>query len=233
MTNYYSKSWEFYRLHSENFKDDFDYYLNFTKGHQTLELFAGYGRLTNFLVANHVDMETVELEPNFAKFISIPAHKNHVCNVLDFKPTHHFERIIAGYNSFCLLRQEDDIKLFFSNLNQWLVKGGMASLSYYHPDVWTAQDGMVDQFKYEDSIITHTTRIDLSKRKDKEGIWCDEYAYDNEKMIYKYHTRIYENSDCLLPYLKDTNLKLKEVIIDYNNKNISDPGWVEFVLIKE
>ena len=232
MTNYYSNSWELYKLHSASFNEDFKYYLEFSKGYKTLELFAGYGRLTNFLFDHGIDIESVELEPNFAKFITIPENINHVCNVLNFNPKQKFQRIIAAYNSFCLLTNDSDISLFFHKLDSWLTKDGLVSLSYYHPDAWEALNGVstkLDSF----NNVTHFSKCDLSKRKEKIGIWIDEYHYDSKQDIYSYPVRIYETRDCLKPFLKGTDLVLKNIIQNYDCPDISDPGWIEFVLEKK
>lgn len=232
MTNYYDKSWELYKAHSASFNEDFKYYLEFSNGFKTLELFAGYGRLTNFLFDNGVDVETVELEPNFAKYIAIPESKNHICNVLNFNSKQKFERIIAAYNSFCLLTNDSEIALFFRKLDSWLTKEGLVSLSYYHPDAWEALNGVSTKLDTLNNV-THISKCDLSKRNDKIGIWIDEYHFNSKKEIYSYPVRIYETNDCLAPFLKGTGLKIKRIIHNYDCSDISDPGWIEFVLEKQ
>ena len=228
MKNHYTESWLLYKLHSESFVDDHQYYLDFTRNYSTIELFSGYGRLTNFLLTNGIDIESVELEKNFAKFISLPDEKNHIENVLSFKPKKKFERVIAGYNSFCLLTREEDIHTFFSNLSCWLVPGGLASLSYYHPDFWLKHSGAESHFEHDGQLITHLSWPDLSDRQNKHGMWTDEYIQAGRSVVFNYPTKIYETSDCIIPYLKGTDLQLKNTVIDYNMNNISDKGWVCF-----
>ncbi len=101
--NLYAESWRLYKAHSEKCDEDFVYYLDFCKGFKSLELFAGYGRVTNFLVEHDIDIETVELEAEFAKFIKVNKDKNHITNVLTFNANKPFQRIFAAYNSLCLL----------------------------------------------------------------------------------------------------------------------------------
>ena len=91
----YKDSWELYKYHGEQFNDDIDYYKDFCLGFDTLELFAGYGRLTNPLSAMGIAIETVELSRRFSEFIQLPPHKVHVMDVLDFQPSRQFDRVIA------------------------------------------------------------------------------------------------------------------------------------------
>lgn len=106
----YAESWKLYKAQSETFIDDQEYYYNFCKNYKTLEMFAGYGRLTNFLAAKKVDIQIVELEREFAKFINIDPERKHIQDILSFTSSSKFQRIIAGYNSFCLFTKDDDIK---------------------------------------------------------------------------------------------------------------------------
>lgn len=230
--NYYSNSWELYKTHSESFEDDFDYYLEQCKGHKTLELFAGYGRLTNYLLSHGIDIDSVELEPNFAKFINLPLQKNHICDVLDFRSLIKFDRIIAGYNSFCLLTKETDIFKFFQNIEVWLNTDGIVSLSYYHHDFWETGTKEKINFEYQGKKIELLEKYDLSKREEKKGIWIDEYYIDNGVMKFEYPTTLYETVDCLTQYLKGTKLEVFDVIENYRKPNIS-PGWIEFLLRKK
>jgi hypothetical protein len=233
MTNHYKYSWSLYKAQSEKFEDDYNYYLDFTKGHKTLELFSGYGRLTNYLYLNGVDIESVELEPNFAKYIDISDHRNHVCNVLDFKPIIKFERILAAYNSFCLITDVKNIHQFFYNLDSWLIDGGLVSLSYYHPNAWKNVSENESSFIHNEEQITHVSSFDLSNRSQQLGIWIDKYYHKSKVESYSYPVRIYETEKCLSVFLKHTNLTLKNIILNYNVPNISDPGWVEFILQKK
>jgi SAM-dependent methyltransferase len=230
MVNLYRESWRLYKAHSERCHEDHAYYLDFCKGFKSLEIFAGYGRVTNFLAANKVDIAAVELEPEFAKFIEITKDKNHVADVLHFEAPEAFQRVMAAYNSFCLLTREEDIKKFFQQINSWLVKGGRASLSYYHPDYWI--NNQEDHFEYEGQRIRYVAKNDASKRKQKRGVWIDEYHIGDQKIQFEYPIRVYENKEDLLPFLAGTDLVIVDIVQDYRNKNISDPGWVEYVLQK-
>lgn len=129
MKNLYHDNWFLYKAQAEGFNDDFDYYLNLCRGKKTLEIFAGYGRVSNMLLANSVDLETVELDPNFAQFINLPQAKNHICDVLKFDSDNKYECIISAYNSFPLLTNEGDFRAFFKRMCALLCDGGILSLS--------------------------------------------------------------------------------------------------------
>jgi hypothetical protein len=122
-------------------------------------LFAGYGRLTNYLAAQKVDLEAVELEPEFAKFINLEKSKIHVKDVLTLSSSH-YERIIAGYNSFVLFTQETDIKQFFSVLDSLLAPGGYASLNYFDTNNWS--EPTVTEFLANENKISYMTNFKLS-----------------------------------------------------------------------
>jgi|GEM_PF-1474494 hypothetical protein len=228
----YKHSWEVYKAHSELFDDDFDYYLNFCKGKKTLELFAGYGRLANYLSCQGVDIECVELESNFAKFIDLAQDKVHVCSVLDFKPASKFDRIVVGYNSFCLLIRREEILLFFKKLASWLVSGGKVALSYYDHNAWQNTPG--HYFNFRGKKIEYIPGYDLTKRNEKRGVWIDEYKNEELGIDFKhtYPLRLYEGRDDILPFIEMTGLTLIEEIKDYNKKDISDSGWIEYVFEK-
>jgi len=225
--NHYEESWKIYKAHSEEFKDDLGYYLEFCRNYKTLELFAGYGRLSNFLIENKVELETVELEKNFAKFINLDDRKNHVANVLYFSSQNKFERIIAGYNSFCLLLNEEDIYNFFLNLDKLLVCGGKVSLSYYHPDFWKEVKGY--NFNLDGKNIKYVPSYDLTQLNKHRATWIDEYHYDGKIDKYSYPVKVYLTEKYLIKYIDGTSLEWIETVYDYNNTNISEPGWREYI----
>lgn len=233
MSNYYIESWSFYKSYYQHVDIDYEYYLNLCKGFKTLDIFAGFGRLTNYLASEGVDIESVELEPNFAKFIQLPKEKNHVCNILDFDSTNKFERIIAAFNSFCLFTEEKDIISFFKKLDSLLVQGGIVSLSYYHPDYWEMGIGETDYFDHMGQTAELVCECDLSKRNKKLAVWIDIYRYKSHDYRYEYPTRVYESFSCLMPFLKGTQLKVIDVVKNYNKPDLPYPGWFEFVLKKE
>lgn len=220
-------------LYSKTFDLDLDYYLHFCKEHTTLDIFAGYGRVTNYLIYHQVDIESVELVPELANLIQLPKEKNHICNVLDFHSERQFERVIAGYNSFCLLREECDIKHFFENLNSWLVTGGMASLSYYHPDYWYVGIDDIIQLEHEGKKIEYGASFDLSKRNEHLGIWIDKYKRDEQLFEIKYPVRVYDTPQSIEPFLLNTSLKIVDVVKNYNKEKFEYPGWIDIVLVKE
>lgn len=237
MASLYEKSWQFYKAQSENFSDDQEYYYNFCKNHKTLELFAGYGRLTNFLSARKIDIEAVELEKEFAKFINIEASKIHVQDVLTFSPITKFERIIAGWNSFCLLISDDDIKRFFTQIESFLVPGGCASLNYFDTSYW--KDAPAGELCINGIKITYVPSYDLSTAEKGHGLWIDEYEFINfnklEKRRFEYPVRVYKDADALSCFYKHTSLELIDIVENFglSKEKISEPGWIDYVFKKK
>jgi len=228
MNNYYEKSWELYKAQTEDFVGDFDYYLNFCKKYKTLDIFAGYGRLTNYLYKNNIDVEAVELEPNFAKYINLPLNKKHICDFLTFSSPFLFERIVAGFNSFCLLRETEEIKIFFKKISSLLTSDGKASLSYYHHDFWE-QDSAYS-FYCNGEKIYYEPDSDLSGLDNGIGIWIDRYKKDNMNLEFRYPTKIYDGLEQLESYIQESGLFIDSIIKNYG---ASEPnGWIEFVLGK-
>jgi hypothetical protein len=237
MCNLYNKSWIFYKAQSEGFIEDQEYYYNFCKDHTTLDLFAGYGRLANFLVNRGTNVEIVEIEHEFAKFINIDASKKHIQDVLTFSTKHKFERIIAGWNSFCLLTKNDDIKIFFSQLDTLLVSGGYASLNYFDTSYW--KDAPSGELLIDGIKICYVPSYDLSRAKDGYGLWIDEYEFINagkiEKRRFEYPVRVYENVLSLLPFYQHTSLELVNIVNNFGlaKDKISEPGWLDYVFKKK
>lgn len=231
MDEIYKNGWELYKTHTSTFVDDLEYYSSFIENHCALELFAGFGRVTNPLLARGHKIETVEILNSFSDFIELPENKKHVTNVLTFSPKQQFLRIFAAYNSFCLLTQDSDITIFFRQLEQWLAPGGKASLNYYHPDYWS--DAVSDTFTIGGSTIKYTPAFDLSKRKtEKIGVWTDHFEISGQRESFNYMTRIYECADDLLPYLEGTGLRLVGSVENFNVENVKEPGWIDFILEK-
>jgi hypothetical protein len=233
----YTKSWQFYKAQSEGFVEDQEYYYDFCKNQKTLDLFAGYGRLTNFLAAHDIDIEIVEIENEFAKFINIDASKKHIQDVLTFTSTTPFDRIIAGWNSFCLLTKEEDIKKFFSRVDSLLVPGGYASLNYFNTSYW--KDAPSGELLIDGIKINYVPSYDLSKAKEGYGLWFDDYEFidsgKTEKRRFEYPVRVYENTDALLPFCEHTSLELIDVIENFGleKDKISEPGWIDYVFKKK
>lgn len=232
MDFHYKDSWEIYKAHTSQFDDDFTYYLKFCTGYSTLDMFAGYGRITNHLVKNDVCVESVELEPELAKFITLPQYKNHICDILEFQSLHQFDRIIAPYNSFCLFTEDKNITRFFSQLNHLLTPGGLVSLSYYHQAYW--QDAIVYAFEFKGHKIYYQPQFDLSKLTNGNGTWIDVYELEtNHTLRCEYPLRIYRNDDDLLQYTQNTNLVLVDKVINFNETKVSEPGWIDYVFQKQ
>ncbi|MEO8964515.1 MAG: class I SAM-dependent methyltransferase [Gammaproteobacteria bacterium] len=237
VTNLYSNSWQFYKAQSETFIEDQEYYYDFCKNYKTLDLFAGYGRLTNFLANRKIDIEIVELEKEFAKFINIDTVKKHTQNVLHFTWTTQFERIIAGCNSFCLFTKDEDIKEFFSQVDALLVPGGYASLNYFDTHYWN--DAPSGELLIDGMKIKYVPTYDLSKAKKGHGLWIDEYEFicanKTEKRRFEYPVRVYENATALYPFYKHTSLELVDSVENFglDKDKISEPGWIDYVFKKK
>ncbi len=193
------------------------------KEKKTLELFAGYGRLSNFLVNKGINVHTVELSREFSDLIELPDYKKHVGDVTTTILKEKFERIIAGYNSFCLLKENNQIKSFFRNIKNMLANDGLVSLSYYHPDFWPNAESFT--FLFNNKEVKYFPEYNLSKRSDKIGIWRDRYVIENETEIHEYPVRIFENRNDLEPFVKKADLRIVGIIENYNNPKISEPGW--------
>lgn len=220
MTKLYTESWQFYKAQSEAFDEDHKYYYDFCKNQKTLDLFAGYGRLTNYLASRDIDIEIVEIENEFAKFINIDASKKHIQDVLTFNPPIQFDRIIAGWNSFCLLTKEEDIKKFFTLVDSLLVPGGYASLNYFDTNYW--KDAPSGELLIDGINISYVPSYDLSKAKEGHGVWFDDYEFTQsgklEKRRFEYAVRVYENTDALTPFFQHTSLELVDVVENFGLK---------------
>lgn len=226
----YRTSWALYKAQTEGFTDDIDYYARFTGQHPTLELFAGFGRVANPLLERGVPLETVEINADFAKSIRLPPERSHVCDVLDFIPAAPVSRVFAAYNSFCLLREEALVERFFAQVGAFLCKGGQASLNYYHPDYWA--DAVEETFDYAGQAVHYMPGFDLSERKTGLGVWIDTYHIGDEIISHRYETRIYESALDIEPFLAGTGLRLIGEIENFNNNEVKEPGWIDFLLEK-
>jgi hypothetical protein len=233
MENLYENSWALYKLESEGFDDDFGYYKQFCNNKDTLELFAGYGRLSNYLKNYTSRLECVELEKHFSNHINLPTQLVHTLDVLQFKPKRKYERIIAGYNSFALIVEDDKIKQFFKNLADWLQPGGMVSLSYYDYRHWQISPQKI--LSTTNATYHYVSRFEPLNLKTKSAVWIDIYT-DNEtkkSIQFKYPVRVYKNQTEIKNYLAGSDIKLIKTIENYSIKNIKDAGWIEYVFKKE
>ncbi len=228
MKTLYINSWALYKAHTENFIGDLNYYHEFCTGYKSLDIFAGYGRLTNPLSKMNIDIDALEIEPNFMKFITLSESKKHLCNILDFNPNTTYERIIAGFNSFCLLQKDHDIELFFKKLSDILNYGGKISLSYYPILNW--DDPSEDEFNYENRVVKYSSSYTI---KGNKAVWSDLYQIEGKKYQFDYPVRIYRSEQDLYKFYKNLDLKLVDIVKDYNMKNISIPGWIDYVFEKK
>jgi cyclopropane fatty-acyl-phospholipid synthase-like methyltransferase len=228
--NHYENSWELYKQHSESFVDDLAYYLDFCRGKRTLEMFAGYGRVANYLVENGVEVDTIELSKDFSSHIRLDASRRHVGDVSKLVLARTFERIVACYNSICLLTSDESLVDFFKNVDAMLEPGGQASLSYYHPNAWTSVTGHTFDFKGQQ--VSYEPSYDLSQRAQGRGVWIDTYRFGGSESVFRYPVRIVESFADLEPYVRGTQLSLDRIVKDYSNPNISEPGWLDYVFVK-
>jgi hypothetical protein len=226
--NLYADSWKLYKTHSDFFKYDFEYYYELCKNKKTLEAFAGYGRLTNFLQSKGINIHANELSRDLANFIELPSSKVNIGDFLTFQPEEKFERIIIAYNSFCLMKEESSARAMFKKIEELLVSNGIASLSYYHPNNWV--DPNTYEFKFEGETVSYRSKCDLSKRSEKKGIWEDLYYYRGLEFSHQYDLRIYENRQDLEALISDTKLQIIGEIRNYNNSEIAEEGWTEYLL---
>ncbi len=233
LTEAFTRGQLLYKAQAEDFDDDFDFYYQFCKGKQTLELFAGYGRLANYLSSKNVNIETVELLSGLSKFINIPENKKHISDVLKFSPQKKYERIIAGYNSFCLLLGDENSKNFFKLISDWLTDDGLASLNYYHQDYWA--DAVAYDFDCYGEKIKYTPHFDLSNADNGQGFWIDYYdSEENGRTEVKYETKIYQEND-ILECIDEAGLELVETVREFGSdaSEIKEPGWIDYVVRKK
>lgn len=231
--NLYENSWEFYRIESQDFSDDFDYYKNLCRNKTVLELFSGYGRLANQLMSIVSKMVCIELEKKFTDFINIPKNDIHICDVLKFNTTEKFERIIAGYNSFTLLLKDEDVLKLFKNIHSWLTADGIASLSYYNYETWSPSEKK--EISLGDDGYIYSSNLIKNKGKSNIGIWVDTYSNINtgEIMQFDYPVRIYESShNEIAKFSNLAKLELIDIVKNYGNKNESETEWLEYVFKK-
>jgi|1048.fasta_scaffold15324_2 hypothetical protein len=228
MQDLYKESWRLYKHHTENFLDDLEYYRTFCLGKKSLELFAGFGRLTNILVQNGIDMETIELSPEFSNSINLPVSKKHVGDVTEVVLPRRFDRIFAAYNSFCLLTQDDQLYSFFENLSKMLSNFGQVSLSYYHPDYWG--EAVPLQLVIDGITVEYEPSFDLSSRKEKKAVWRDKYLFQGKTIQHEYPVRIFDADSDLNRFLENSKLRIVDKVMNFNNSNVSEPGWVDYIL---
>lgn len=228
MQNLYEESWRLYKHHTENFLDDLNYYRTFCDGHKSLEMFAGFGRLANTMAKDGIDIETIELSPDFSSLIQIPESKRHVGDVTKLILPKKFERIFAAYNSFCLLTEDQQLNALFKNIESMLDVGGLVSLSYYHPDFWA--DAVAMDLFINGTKVRYEPSFDLSERKFKRAKWRDKYTFGNEVVLHEYPVRIFDSDEDLIPFLKANNLRIVDKVVDFNTANVSEPGWVDYVI---
>jgi cyclopropane fatty-acyl-phospholipid synthase-like methyltransferase len=196
-------------------------------GKKSLELFAGFGRLANRLAKDGIDLETIELSPEFSNEIMLPASKKHIGDVTQIVLPKKFDRIFAAYNSFCLLTQDHQLNSFFENLSKMLSDGGLISLSYYHPDYW--EKAIPLQFIIDGIVVDYEPSFDLSMRNEKKAVWKDKYLFQGKIIQHEYPVRIFDDTD-LKEFAEKASLKIVGKALNFNNSNVSEPGWVDYII---
>jgi hypothetical protein len=227
MQDLYKESWRLYKHHTENFLDDLEYYRSFCFGKTSLELFAGFGRITNKLSKDGIDLETIELSPEFSNSIMLPASKKHIGDVTKIVLPRKFDRIFAAYNSFCLLTEDHQLYSFFDNISKMLADDGLISLSYYHPDYW--DDAVPLQLTIDGVVVDYEPSFDLSKSNEKKALWKDKYLFQGKVVQHEYPVRIFDEHD-LRKFVEKSNLKIVDKVLNFNNSNISEPGWIDYII---
>lgn len=228
-TNLYAKSWRLYKKESESFLQDLNYYTDFCRGKTCLEMFSGYGRLANHIKDISLSLDCVELEGNFTQFINLPKENIFIQDILKFKPKRKYERIYAGYNSFCLLTNDSDIHKFFKNLSEWISDDGKISLSYYDYNFWEETPG--SNFKIDGKDCAYKPSY-KKVNSSSIAIWIDNF-YLNETIVkFEYPVRVYNDPSEVVRFLGQHQLELVDVILDYNETSLKGSGWVEYVIKK-
>jgi hypothetical protein len=154
-----------------------------------------------------------------------------VGDVLTFKSLHTFDRIIAVYNSFCMIPEEADARRFFSQLDTLLSSGGVASLNYFHHDYWakeTARDII-----YQGKVVHYYPNFDLSQAHQGRGVWIDEYKSVDFELRYEYPTRVYHGKEELDAFLSHTHLELVGEVKGFNRVDATESEWVDYILRKK
>ena len=230
MIDKYKDSWRLYKKHTETFDEDIEYYYEFCKGYKTLELFAGYGRISNALIRKGLDLTTLELNADFARNINLSTTKCKIGDVVHYQLNGKFERIIAGYNSFCLITNRVDIQKFFCNLSDWLSDNGKISLNYFHQDFWDMS--LSSEIEFEGKNIKYNPSFTFSEGNN-DACWIDSYEIEGRKILHKYNLKLYKTAKDLLPFLDKAGLKLTSEVHNFNKQVISEPGWIDYILEKK
>lgn len=224
----YEYSWELYKAQTENFNDDLHFYQEFSGNRTTLDIFSGYGRICNFLSKKNPFINAVEKNKNFASHIIIPKECIYITDILKFKTEKKYERIIAGYNSFCLITEENDIFMLFSILKSLLSINGKISLNYFHPNFW--DDSIRQEFSFKGKLVSYIPEYNFDNKNKDTALWIDNYIIGNKKQKFEYKVKIYKDIDSINKYLRKFNLKIHEVVHNFNNSNSSELGWQDFII---
>jgi cyclopropane fatty-acyl-phospholipid synthase-like methyltransferase len=184
------------------------------------------------LYKNGVDLEAVDLSQDLLNFVKLPKERVHTADVLEFKPDKSYDRIIAGFNSFCLFTEAEDIQRFFNKLASLLNKNGKASLSYYHTDFWS--EAKPYSFTLDGETIQFIPDFDLTNKNRGFATWIDRFQGESFSASYEYPLKTYDNPANLEPYLQKSGLKLIDKIWEFNKKReeVFEPGWIDYVIAK-
>ena len=163
-------------------------------------------------------------------YILLPEHKKYTCNVLDFNPNKQYDRIFAAFNSFCLITKDIEIHNFFNNLASLCKPNGLISLSYYPKDHW--DDPSEFDFILNGKKISYYSTYKISQTDPTQARWFDHYQIDGHSYHYQFPIKLYHSDEILISYTKRNQLQLVDKINNYNKKDISIPGWIEYVFEK-
>ena len=223
----YENSWKLYKAATESLDFDYLYYLDLCKHYKTIDLCAGFGRVSNFLHDKGVDVTAIDLEENFIPYLKLPREKIWHKDILELDGAIKFERVIAPYNSFCLFTGES-IEKFFKMLSEILSNNGLASISYYHQKHWYHMDEGEWNFTLDDEEFTYT--FDFSKDK-SNSYWLDRFKSlkSGEIIDHKYPVAIYDDFSELDTFCNKYGLVITEIV---KHNYTLEPGWYDFIIRK-
>ncbi len=223
----YENSWKLYKAATENLDFDYKYYLDFSRHYKTLDLCAGFGRVSNYLVEHGVDVTAVELEDEFIPFLKLNKDKIQHANILDLTGDNQFDRVISPYNSFCLFTGSS-VDKFFDMLSKVLRPDGLASISYYHQKHWYHLDEGEWNFILDGEEFTYT--FDFSKDK-SDSFWLDRFKLlsSGEVIEHKYPISIYDDFSELDIYCNKYGLVMTEIV---KHNYTLEPGWYDIIIRK-
>lgn len=223
----YEESWKLYKAATEDLDFDFLYYFDLCRFYKTIELCAGFGRLSNLLHASGVDITAVELEKSFISYLTLPKDRIINDDILNLSGDIKYSRVISPYNSFCLFTN-DNIDKFFSMLARVLADDGLASISYYHQDYWYHLEEGEWNISLDGENFTYT--FDFSKDPNN-SFWLDKFKSlsSGNVMEYTYPIKIYDSFDEVEQLCNKHGMYVSDII--KHNYEL-EPGWFDIIIRK-